>query len=245
MKITKEQFDALPDSTKALYVAEGDSYVVKPAELPDGSPTQEDFDALKRAKDREVQSKADFLKKLEAAEAEIAKNKQAGMKDAGDFDALESSYKEQMEKQKTDYESQLNGKDGHINKLLIDDQTTTLAAKLSKNGSSILKPHIKSRLTVDYVEGKPITRVKDIEGKPSAMSLNDLEKEFRENKEYAAIIDGSKASGGGADGGNGGGGGAKSLKDMSGMERVTMSKENPEQYKQMVAEQNKKTGTGY
>jgi hypothetical protein len=67
----------------------------------------------------------------------------------------------------------------------------------------LLLPHIKSRLTTELVDGEYVTRVLDREGKPSAHSIEELQKDVMQDKRYSAIIKGSKASGGGASGGTG------------------------------------------
>ena len=57
-------------------------------------------------------------------------------------------------------------------------------------------PHIKNRLVADFEGDEPVTRILGPDGKPSNMTLDDLEKEFVANKDFSAIIVGSKASGG-------------------------------------------------
>lgn len=78
---------------------------------------------------------------------------------------------------------------------------TNIANELALQGSaSVLLPHVRNRLTVDYVDGAPITRVLGPDGKPSAATLDELKQELAANEAFAPIIAGSKASGGGAGG---------------------------------------------
>ena len=59
-------------------------------------------------------------------------------------------------------------------------------------------------------DGTPIVRVLDANGKPSAMSIEDLEKEISANKAFAPLLVGSNASGAGSIGDKSRGG-ARSL----------------------------------
>ena len=69
-------------------------------------------------------------------------------------------------------------------------------------------PHIRARLSVDIRDGQPQTVVIGQDGKPSALTLDELKAEFASNQAFAPVIASSRASGGGASGGSGKGGGA-------------------------------------
>lgn len=89
--------------------------------------------------------------------------------------------------------------------MLVDKEAARLAGELALAGcAGVLLPHIRARLAVDYADGAPITRVLGTDGKPSALTLDELKQEFAANEAFAPIIAGSKASGGGAGGSNGG-----------------------------------------
>lgn len=86
----------------------------------------------------------------------------------------------------------------------VNQVADSMASKLSKMPKWLARD-IKERLSVDYdADGNPSLRVLDGDGKVSAMSLEDLEKEFLTNEEYADILIGSKASGGAGGSENGG-----------------------------------------
>ena len=57
---------------------------------------------------------------------------------------------------------------------------------------------ISARLTTEIVDGKATTRVLDQDGKPSALTVEELKKEFVANEKFSSIIVGSNASGSGA-----------------------------------------------
>ena len=94
---------------------------------------------------------------------------------------------------------------------------------------------IKARLDLEIADGVPITRVLDAAGKPSALSLDDLKKEFVDNKSYAAIIKASDANGGGAGPSSDGNGVPnKKLSEMTATEEAKFANENPTEYQRMV-----------
>ncbi|WEM33661.1 head scaffolding protein [Pseudomonas phage PSA-KC1] len=70
-------------------------------------------------------------------------------------------------------------------------------------------PHIKSRLMADFEGDTPVTRVLDKDGKPSALTIDELANEFVANKDFSAIITASKASGGAGKPSQNGGGAPK------------------------------------
>lgn len=82
-----------------------------------------------------------------------------------------------------------------------------IAAKIS-TAPAVILPHIKSRLSADLEGDKPRTVVLDENGQPSALTIEELSKEFIENKDFSSIIIASKASGSGATDKTKGSGGA-------------------------------------
>jgi len=58
-------------------------------------------------------------------------------------------------------------------------------------------------------DGVPVTVVIGQDGKPSALTIDELKSELAANPAFAPIIAASKAAGGGASGGGNGGGAAK------------------------------------
>jgi hypothetical protein len=64
LKITKEEFEALPDAIKAEYKTSGEGYSLDVTGI-------EDTGALKRAKDRESELRKEAENKLAVAEARV------------------------------------------------------------------------------------------------------------------------------------------------------------------------------
>lgn len=189
-KITKEAHGKLDDALKAFYVEKDGEFVLD----IDGDTSDDDVAALKRARDREKEeAKAAKLKAKELQEQldELSGN---DAKKRGDIETLEKSWKEKNEKITKEFTDKLAAKDSFIKSSLIDANVTKLATKISNN-ATLMSPHIRNRLDVDFSGDSPVLKVLDKDGKPSALSLDDLEKELVANKDFSAIIIGSKASG--------------------------------------------------
>lgn len=192
-KITKEAFDKLSAEIKAEYVEKDGDYVLD----VDGDVGNEDTTALRRAKDREVQARKDAEKRAKEAEDKLKSLDESDARKRGDIDALEKSWKEKHDATETGYKTKLAAKDAFIARTLVDNVASALAAEISVS-PKLLLPHIKARLVADLEADTPTTKVLDAAGKPSALTLDELRKEFVDNKEFASIIRASKASGGSA-----------------------------------------------
>jgi hypothetical protein len=120
-------------------------------------------------------------------------------KTSGDMEALEQSWKDKYTNRETELTNELTGYQKMISDSTSGQQAVMLAAEMSIPGSAdVLLPHIKNRLTTEIQDGKPVLRVLDSQGKPSAMSVDDLRKEIESNPAFAPLLIGSKASGGGS-----------------------------------------------
>lgn len=229
-KITKAEYDALSEVLQAEYRQDGDSYVL---DLEDSG-----FDALKAEKAR----LAEELRKKEEAEAaaaeEARKEREKAAKAAGDMEALEASWKEKYDRDLAAEREKASTSTKALEAVFVNKVARDLAEKIS-TVPDLLVDVIKKRLTVETNGGTPITRVVDVNGQPSALSISDLEKEFVDNPAYAAIIKASNANGGGAgEGGEGGGAPRKKLSEMTATEEALFAREHPEEYEQMLKTQN-------
>lgn len=151
------------------------------------------------------EKKASETRRKEAEDAARKAAEEAARK-AGDVTALEKSWKEKNESEVGEWKGRFESERTHVQRLLVDNVAAGLANDLALQGSAnVLLPHIRNRLTVEYTDGNPTTRVLGPDGKPSAATIDELKAEFAANVAFAPIIAGSKASGSGAGGGNGGG----------------------------------------
>ncbi|WLJ71036.1 hypothetical protein [Sphingomonas phage Kimi] len=175
-KINKAAYDKLSDELKAEYIA-GDNdgeYVLDVTGLPE----PEDTGPLKRALEAEKTRHKETKAKLDTANATIS--------EFPDVDKLKADHAKETGKYKAFTEN-----------ALVDGAAQALAAKISTS-PAIMLPHIKSRLVADVTGETPVTKVLDKDGKPSDLTIEKLGEEMVANKDFAAIIIGSKASGGGA-----------------------------------------------
>lgn len=228
--ITKSEFDALSDDFKAEYSGSDDEYKL----TVDGA---EDTGALKRAKDHEVarRKKAEAELTTTKSELDTRNDEIEGMRKGSipkaDADALEKSYKEKYEKREKEMQAQIDTSANSLKGLLVDNVATKMAAEISTM-PTLMAREIRDRLTTEEVDGKTVTRVLDAKGQPSALTLEELQKEIVDTEGFAGILIGSKASGGGAHGKKSDGS-AKKFGEMSEAERVALYKSNPDDYRKL------------
>lgn len=202
LKITKEAYDKLSDSLKGEYVEKDGEFVLD----VDG---MEDTGALKRAKDRESQLRKDAEKDAKELREQLDALSTGDARKRGDIETLEKSWKEKYDNGIKEVSDKLSKIQQSTSKSLVESTASAIASKIS-TVPALMSKVIKDRLTVDFEGDAPTLKVLDSQGKPSALTLDELSAEFVANKEFSDIIVGSKASGGGAakDGFNKSGGAA-------------------------------------
>lgn len=191
-KINKAAYDELDDGIKSLYKQKGDDYFLD----VEGS-NDDDVDALRRARDREAQEAKELRTRLRDAEQKLQDLGGDDARKRADVEALDKSWKEKYEKRERELLEGSTKKDELIKRMMAEDRAEALANKIS-NAPTLMKRVIRDRLHVDMDGDQPTLKVLDKDGKPSALTVEDLEKEIVADKEFATIIIGSKASGGGA-----------------------------------------------
>ena len=166
--------------------------------------TKIDIEAL-QAQNEQLQSELERFKTKHAeaekhrkkAEKEYSSLSNKFAEETGDLESIKKSYTERM----TDLENKLDETKKFYQERdktsAIDKAVRDFAASLIVPGKeSIIEPHIRSRLTAEIIDNDPVVRVlKD--GKISALSLDDLKKEFKSNELFAEFIRHSDASGSG------------------------------------------------
>lgn len=207
--ITKAEYEKLSKELKAEYNLDGENAVLDLTDYED--PTK-----LKQAKDHEVSERKKIAAELKAAKEELATitaerdGMLAGHIPKGDVEKLEASHKKKLADREKELNEQIAAQESTLQTMLVDNVAVTMATKLSKTSAKVLLPHIKSRLKAEKVDGKFVTKVVDATGAPSALTVEDLEKEIVANKEFAPILTASQASGGAGGGQGRGGAGSKS-----------------------------------
>lgn len=125
IQITKAEFETLPESLKAKFTADGESYILQ----------EEDVDGLKKSKAEILEEKkklqterdalAKFKQEAEAKEAEIA---EAKLKEAGETDAWKKQYDERHNRLLADTKAEQES-------LLRDIKRERLTNELIKRGA--------------------------------------------------------------------------------------------------------------
>ena len=172
-------------------------------------------------------------KHRKAAEDKAREAAEEAAKKSGNVEALEKSWKDKLTQAEQAAQDKIGNLQGAITKLTTGATATTIANELAVQGSAkALLPHIQARLTTEYVENQPVVRVLDANGKPSALSLDELKEEIRKDAAFAPLLAGSKASGSGGAATSAAGGGVTIRKAdfdaKSPKERAKFIKENPE-----------------
>lgn len=188
-KITKAEFEKLSEHFKTEYKAEGDEYKL---DLSD----DEDLTPLKNANTRLKEEKAEAKRLLKEATEKLELLEEGDNKKKGDVTALENSWKTKLETQANEWKGKTDKLQASLTKTLVGNVALKLASELSTKAPKLLMPHILSRLQANFDGDEPTTRILDAAGKPSALTIEDLKKEFIDNADFSAIITGSKATGG-------------------------------------------------
>jgi len=235
LKTTKENYETLPEELRALLTEADDGYTLDPSKIM----PKEDLGALKRAKDYEKEARvkaeeeiAKLKEKLTAKEQEVL-DLRTGAVPKDDFDALKSSYEEKLSRVEEELQSQVEARTNALNKILVDSVASEIASEIS-TVPSLMKKEIISRLTTEEQNGEFVTRVLDKEGKPSALTIEELKKEFLDNKDFAPVLIGSKANGSGASGSQGAGSTQKKLSEMTGAEKIELFRNDRDTYDQLL-----------
>lgn len=222
-KINKTTFDKLSEELKKEYKAGSseDEFILD-------TEGDEDTGALRRALERERAAAGTSKSRVEELERELEELNSNDARKKGDIATLEKQWQKKLDGQKGEYEGRLSKANSHIQKTLVDNVAAEMAGRISK-APSLLLPHIRSRLVVDFDGDEPTAKVLGADGKVSAMSVADLEKEIVGNKDFSAIIVASRASGGASQPGVKSGGGAPATFNQSNQQPADLSKLTPQQ----------------
>mgnify|MGYP003418104652 CR=1 FL=1 len=205
LKLTVDSLDGLDDSVKSLYKEDNGKFRLD----LDG---YEDTTGLKAQRDALLNEKKEAQRKTKEAEEAAKTLAEESARKNGDVAALEKSWQEKLAATESNYKNLNESLTKQIHGLTVGQTATKLAAELAISGSAdVLLPHIQSRLTVEIKDGAPSVRVLDLQGKPTAMTVDELKQEFISNKAFAPLIAASKATGGGASGANNSGSGATDI----------------------------------
>jgi hypothetical protein len=205
LKYKIDSLDGVDKSLASFYEEKDGGYVLKVEGIDDGAELKRAKDHEKRARQQAEKERDELRAQFQAIEEE-RDNLLKGSVPKSNIEALEKSYKDKITKIEAQYGEQVGKLSGSINKLLVDNTAEALARELAVDGSAaVLIPHIKARLAAEEREGQYQTIIKDNDGNPSALSVDDFKNEIRNNPAFAPLLVASKATGGGASQSQGGG----------------------------------------
>jgi hypothetical protein len=196
-----DSLESIDESLQGLYEQTDTGYQLKVTGIPE--PEKEDLSGLKNKVDELLrEKKAASQKAREAAEEADAARLEAAKK-GNDTEALDKSWQEKFNAREVELKKELDELSGTLVKLTSGQTATKIAAEIAVQGSAdVLLPHLERRLRTEFREGSPVTVVLDKDGKPSAMSVDELKAEFQNSAAFAPLIVGTKANGAGRTGGN-------------------------------------------
>lgn len=228
-----DSLTGLDESLHSLYEEKDGAYFLKVS----GVVPESDIDGLKASRDALLAEKKEQQRLAQEAEAEKLRIEREALEEAarqkGDWQALEDSYKAKLAEKENEFSSQAETLRKQVYKLTVGDQALKLASEISKSHAiGIMTPFIEQRLTLDENNN---VRVLDLQGKPSAMTIDDLKQEFKVNAMFQDIVVANNSSGGGATGGGQGGGAAKNPKEMTEQERIDLYNRDPVLFKQLFS----------
>lgn len=181
-----------------------------------------DTKGLKEKVDELLTESKAAKQKAKDAEDAAAEAARKAAEDGGDIEAIKKSYEDKITKMETDHKAELASVNGALTGATTEAQATSLAAEIAVPGSERhLRRDILDRLASDVVDGKVKTTVLDKDGKPSAMTLDELKAEIAGDPANKSLVRASDSSGGGAPNSKGGAGGFK---------RSTMSSKDKADY---------------
>lgn len=188
---------------------------------------QVDVKALQDELDRLRAHHEKLLTETKAAKAERQRQEDAARqaaeeaaRKAGDVEALEKSWQGKYSKLESEAKERTEKLQSQINSMLVDSVASTMALELAVEPevADLLAEQIKKSLGVTEREGKLITAVLE-DGKPSAMTIDELKKSVQTNPKFARLVKGSPASGAGSGdskpSGGAGGSGSGSMVDRA------------------------------
>ena len=175
-------------------------------EQPATDPALEDLRQRLEAQQQELERwqakarEADKHKKEQEKQAR-AKTEEAA-RAAGDFKALEESYQAKFQTEISARDEQLAQYQAMIERAASGQSAMDMANRLAQDSTYVpgLLPHIQARLKTEIIDGNPVVKVVDANGRPSAMSLADLEKEIRTLPYLKPMISAGRGSGAGHNG---------------------------------------------
>jgi len=233
LKYQIDSLDGLDESTRALYVEKDGKFVL----AIEGAPQPEDVSGLKKKVQELLDEKKAGDERRRQADEDARKAAEELARKGGDVEALDKSWTDKHAKALGEKDTEIGTLRHQVRDLTVGRTAIELAAGLAVAGSErILSRFIEERLDMETRDGRPVVVVRDKDGKPSALSVDELKTEFSNDPAFAPLIAGTRASGGGAGGAKGGGAAKTKLSDYSEQERIALRRDDPSTFNRLVEE---------
>ena len=241
MKLKKviETTEGLPEAIASLYEKKDDGKFHLMLEDDDAEPlrrAKEHEVGLRQLAERDLAAKAAELTTAQTRIAELERSQSQSTTE------LRADADRRIAELTTAHTNEKKVLEGTIKKVFVGDVANRIATEIAidEGAAELLSESLARRLSVEIINGQPVTRVLNVDGTASTMSPDQLKTEYLQMKKFASILRASDASGGGAHGGGGGGGAPaskKPFKEWGDAERTALLRENPAEFNRLVAEE--------
>lgn len=200
LKTIVESLDDIDEGFRGLYVKDDASGHYR-LDVEADERTNKELEELRKEKLRMEAHNKKLLdeKKKESERARLAEEERA--RRDRDVESLERSIKEKHQSELEGYNLRQQQLQTQLESQMVDNLALNLANQLSDTPALIM-PHIKARLRAQEVDGRWRTTVVDVMGNVTATTPDELVEQMRGDKQFAPLVRGTRAGGGGANGGN-------------------------------------------
>lgn len=187
-KLSAGEFAGLHDEVKKYYKQSGEHYLLQTEESAE----------LVNARDREKLRAEGLVLQVKGLEKNVSdvNGELAQLRaKSGDVLSIERSWEGKLTAAENASKAKLDAKDKQLHDVLVVQTALSLATTMAGENAHLLAPVIEKRLQADTTGDKAVVRILDLEGKPTALKLEELQKEIVDSAKYKAILIASKASG--------------------------------------------------
>lgn len=171
---------------------------------------EQEVAGLRKNKDELLEEKKEAQRVKDEAIAKASAEALAKAQAEGDIKTVTASYDEKVLSLQAEIDDMKAENIKATKSQLASDFMTRVGATGPQLGQDAMKSEYLAR--IDIREGKQV--VLDPQGNLTALTLEDLDKEFEANSRYADYIKGTQAAGGGANGSKSSGGAAQSKTNL-------------------------------
>lgn len=221
-EISQEEFEALDEGQQALYDKHGDGYRLQVEGI-------DPADELKEALRKEREDRAEAKRRLQELEETQTEAERRRLEEKEEYQTL---YQKEQERRTSTEKELAELRDKVANSTREGEAAAICAALIDKEAAGgVQRFSLLKKEAMQYIAHTPEgVKINGPDGE--AWTAKQLGEHL--SNEYPFLVDGSKASGGGAPGSSGGGAVRKKLKDMNQDERMQWKQEDPEGFRKAL-----------